>query len=437
MNAPGPQARLVVAGFGHRTSSVTLRDRLFVADDEIAGFLAELRAAGLAQAIVLSTCDRIEIQGAAADPGAFSAALLETFARRAALDAAELKRAAYFLSDREALRHVFAVAASLDSQVIGEPQVLGQVKEAHRRSRDAGLLGPELDAALQAAYGAAKRVRSETALGERPVTLASAAVQVARDVHGDLSNCACLMIGAGDMSELLAEHFRAAGLRRLSVTGPGAARVEAAARSLGCNVVAFDPLAAALAEVDIVVAELGAGRRGVTRAVVDDALRRRRRREMLFLDLAAPPDVDVEVGALDGAFRYDMDDLERVAMSGRVSREAAAAEAWAIVDAELAAFGRDRAGRDAAPAILALRRHFEAQRARALLDAGGDAARATELLINRLLHEPSQALREMAAQGGAEDARRAAEGLIYDLFAIKTDDARPPDRDRADEGSKT
>ncbi len=414
--------RPVVVGFGPRLASAALRDRLFIEDGEMIGVLADLRAAGVTQAVVLSTCDRVEVQGAAADPPAFAQAVLRLFVARSGLATEELGRSAHYLVGADAVRHMFAVAAALDSQVIGEPQVLGQVKEAHRRARDAGLIGPELDLVLQAGYGAAKRVRSETALGERPVTLASAALQVARDVHGELTGCTALLIGSGDMGELLVEHFRGAGLKRLMVTGPNAARSEALARQLDCHVAVYDPLLPVLVSADIVVTAAGTGRFSITPGMVQDALRRRRRRAMLLVDLGVPADIDPAVEPLEGAFRYDLDDLERVAMSGRASRETAAADAWAIIDAELAAFARERAGRTAAPAITALRRHFEAHRARVLIEAGGDAVRATELLINRLLHEPSETLRRLAAEAAADPAaRRAAEQLVYELFGMEID----------------
>ena len=414
--------QLVTAGFSHKKAPAPLLDSLFIEDGEIAGVLADLRAKGITQAIVLSTCDRVELQGAAADPPAFAKTWLSLLAARCGASPEELGRHVTYHAGDEALRQIFAVASSLESQVVGEPQVLGQVKEAHKRARDAGLIGPELDAALQAAYGAAKRARSETALGERPVTLASAAVQVARDVHGDPAGCAALLIGPGDMGELLIEHFRAAGLKRLTVTGPNAGRLESLARQLDCHVAPFDELPRVLASADVVITAAGLGRFIVTEPMVAAALRQRRRRAMLLLDLGVPADIDPAVEPLDGAFRYDLDDLEHVAMSGRASRENAAAEAWTILDAELAAYRRERAGRSAAPAITALRRHFETQRARVLIEAGGDAVRATELLINRLLHEPSEALRRFAADAAADPKkRREAERLIEELFGLRDD----------------
>lgn len=418
-DASSSEKRLAVVGFSHRSSPAALRERLFVADDEMTGFLADLRANGATQLVMLSTCDRVEAQAMVSDPGAFAETFLRVLGARCGLSPAEIGRHAVFLSGPEALRHVFAVAASLESQVVGEPQVLGQVKEAHRRARDAGLIGPELDTVLQAAYVAAKRVRSETAIGERPVTLASAAVQVARDVHGDLASSTTLLIGIGDMGELLLEHLRAAGIKRLLVSGPNAARAAEMARTVKGHLAPFEPLAATLAEADIVVAAAGTGRYLIGRPEATEALRLRRRRALLFIDLGVPADIDPTIEKLDGAFRYDMDDLERVALSGRVSREEAATEAWAIVDAELQAFARERAGRSAGPAITALRRHFEEHRARVLVEAGGDAARATELLINRLLHDPSEALRRLAGDANSE-RRREAERLIGELFGLST-----------------
>ena len=417
-DASSPEKRPVVVGFSHRSSPAPLREQLFVADDEMTGFLADLRASGVSQVVMLSTCDRIEAQAMAGDAGAFAETFLRILGSRCGLAASEIGRHAVFLSGPEALRHVFAVAASLESQVVGEPQVLGQVKEAHRRARDAGLIGPELDTVLQAAYAAAKRVRSETAIGERPVTLASAAVQVARDVHGDLAASTTLLIGAGDMGELLLEHLRAAGIKRLLVAGPNPARAAEIARTVKGHLADFEPLAATLAEADIVVTAAGTGRFLIGCSDAAEALRLRRRRSMLFIDLGVPADIDPTIEKLDGAFRYDMDDLERVALSGRVSREEAASEAWAIVDAELQAFARDRAGRSAGPAITALRRHFEEHRARVLVEAGGDAARATELLINRLLHDPSEALRRLASDADPE-RRREVERLIAELFGLQ------------------
>jgi glutamyl-tRNA reductase len=406
-------ARLCVVGANHKTASAALREALFVPDGEMRGALETIKRAGLRQILLASTCDRTEAQFAAEDPDAAESAILTALAVRAGLTQGELRRHCYVHRDAEALRHVFAVASSLDSQVVGEPQVLGQIKAAHRLARDMGLAGPELDAALDHAYAAAKRVRSETAIGERPVSLAAAAAAVARDVHGDLSNCAGLLIGAGEMGEMLVEHFKRAGLARLSVAAASRARAEDIARRLGAHVADMTDLTEALAGADFVFSAMGAGKPTVAAAQAEAALKRRRRRPILFLDLAVPDDVARDVEALDGAYRYGIDDLEGLALKGRADREASLAEAWAIVDAELVSFARQGAARDADPAIVALRRRFESERARALAETQ-DAGRATELLIQRLLHAPSEALRDLAQ--GDPEIRDAAEKLVARLF---------------------
>ena len=413
MDTSDAPARLGVVGANHRSSSAATRDALFVPEDESRGFLAELRREGIPQALLISTCDRVEVQFAAADAPGARAAILSAFARRIGRDVAA---ETYAHEGDGAMRHIFAVACSLDSQVVGEPQVLGQVKAAHALAREMGLAGHELDAVLDRAYAAAKRVRSETAIGERPVSLAAAAAAVARDVHGEAARCSALLVGLGEMGELLIEHFRRAGLRQLTVTAPSALRAGALARRLEAHLVPYGELGEALARADIVVTALGTGRPTIDTQLALGALKTRRRKPVLFLDLGVPDDVAREVETIDGAFRYGIDDLESLALKGRAEREASTGEAWAIVEAELAAFARARAGRKADSAIVRLRAHFESERARALAETGGDAARATELLVHRLLHGPTATLRELAQGDPAERLR--AEALLSRAFGL-------------------
>ena len=411
-------AHLFVVGANHHSSTIDLRDRLFIDDDALAGVLGALKRKGVAQAIVLSTCDRVEVQAAAADPGKGTAAVEAVLAARAVAHGTVSDGQLYALAGEPAARHIFAVAASLDSQVIGEPQVLGQIKASHRLSKAADMVGPELEAALQAAYGVAKRVRSETAIGEQPVSMAAAAVQIARDVHGDLGNSAALLLGDGEMGELVARQLIEAGLGRLLVAVPSEPRAQAVAQRLDCHVAPFDAFAAALPEIDIVVAALGGRSYTVSAAMVDAALKRRRRRPVYLVDAAVPGDVDPAVERLEEAFLFGLDDLERVALAGRASREEAADAAWSILNEGLEAFLRGRAERTAAPAVTALREHFEAVRRDVLDEAGGaDAEEISRRLVNRLLHEPSEALRRLAAdrkKGGAGEAER----LLRRLFGL-------------------
>lgn len=413
---------LFVVGANHRSCSGLVRERLFTEELEVPAVLARLRAAGLTQILWLATCDRIEIQGVHPQPAEAALAGAAVMAERAGLTPAALADQLYTLTGAAALRHVFAVAGSLDSQVIGEPHILGQVKAAHRQTLAAGTTGPELEAVLQAAFAAAKRVRSETTVAESPTSIAAAAVQIARDLHGELARCGGLLLGLGDMGVLMVDQLREAGLTRLTVTATADARAEAAARRMGGHHAPFAQLEAALAGADIVVAATGLGRYIVEPALIAAVLKRRRRRPVFLIDAAVPADIDPAVGGIDGAFVYDLEDLERVAVAGRVSREAAAAQAWTIIDQSVGAFYRGRAERAAVPAVAALRGHFERVRERLLIEQGSglDAAEATRLLVNRLLHQPSEALRRMAAdtEGGDVVERAMAERLLNRLFGL-------------------
>ena len=270
------QIRLVVVGANHRSSSLTLRDHLFIEDTALPAFLERLRASGVGQAMVLSTCDRIEVQAIADDGAAAAGLITEVMAEHAGLVAGKLGEQLYVLAGQEAVEHVFRVTAALDSLVPGEAEVLGQVKAGHNLARDAAMSGSELEAVLQAAYGAAKRVRSETAIGQRPVSIAAAAVQVARDLHGDLDRGTGLLVGAGEMGSMVARSLLSAGLGALTATHPTESRAEAMARELNCHVALFVDLEARLADFDIVIAAHGSRRRMVTADMVSEAVGRRR-----------------------------------------------------------------------------------------------------------------------------------------------------------------
>lgn len=407
-----------VVGVNRRTGPAELRERLYVEDEAVPALLDRLRAAGLAEAMVLSTCDRVEIWTAGASGPAFP-----LLAETAGLDPRALLPQRFLATGEAALRHVFAVSASLDSEVIGEPQVLGQVKAAHRLARDAGMVGPQLEPVLQAAYQAAKRVRTETAIGQRPVSLAAAACQLARDVQGDLSRCRALLIGAGDMGECLIQQLLASGLDGAVVVARTVRRAEALARRLGCHYALLEELPDRLADADIVVACQGEGRYMLSADMVEGALRRRRRRPVFLVDLAVPGDIEPAVNRLEDAFLYDLDELEQVALQGRAGREAAAGAAWAILATELAGFRQRLAEREAVPALVVLRAGFEAARQAVLAELPPDdparpaLERTTQLLVNRLLHRPMAELRRMAASGPeAGNEQAVAETLLRRLF---------------------
>ena len=405
----------MVVGANHRSSSMSIRDRLFVEDDQVPGVLEKLRAAGIGEAMVLSTCDRVEIQAVHDDPEDAAKRIITIFAEHAELKAEDLDGQTYTLTGDEAVRQIFRVAASLDSLVVGEPQVLGQVKSCHRMAADAGMTGTGLEAILQAAYTASKRARNETKIGERPVSIAAASARLAQDLHGDLKKRSGLLIGTGEMGELVAGAMIEEGLGDLSVVHTTAARAEALARELNCHVGDFDDLGRLLDNADIVLTALGSRRHVVTSDMVQVAIHRRRRRPVFLVDTSLPGDIDPAINRIDEAFLYDLADLERVVMDGRATRESEAEIAGGIVDAEVESFLRGRAERGAVPALGDLRRHFEDVRQQVLLEAGDDAEKATRLLVNRLLHKPSEAMRGEAASGGGW---AAAEDIIRRLFGL-------------------
>lgn len=418
MSAQG-DARIFAVGANHRSSGAMLRDRLFIDDAMVPRTLDRLRNAGLGQAIILSTCDRIEIQGIHPEAERMATVIRDDFCATSNVGGDEIADQSYAHYDAAALRHIFAVAASLDSQVIGEPQVLGQVRAAHRLSADSGMMGPEFEAVLQAAYGVAKRVRTETQITRRPVSIASAAAQVAQDLHGDLSRCRALIVGLGEIGELIHDHMRQAGLRDTALTGPSQ-RMESAARRAGLHFVPYVELAAELALSDIVVSAAGTGRRIITAELVEGALRERRRRPILFLDGGVPSDMDAALERHDGAYLYTLDDLEQVALEGRTQRQEASADAWCLVEDGVAAWQRRQAERDAVPSVVALRDHFEQVRQEVLAEhPNADPEEVTRLLINRLLHRPSTALRDLAAsdEAGTVLNRTQVEQLLGLLFA--------------------
>jgi glutamyl-tRNA reductase len=407
MTAMGEKSTsLFVVGTNHRSSPIGLRDRVFVDEETAPLIFDQLRQSGVSQALILSTCDRVEIQGASDNTDVAIAAVRKVLTERAPEDVqastAQGDDPFYQMTGDAAVRQIFAVASSLDSQIIGEPQVLGQVKESHRQSQSFGMVGPELDGVLQSAYNVAKRVRNETEIGRRPVSIAAAVAQLVRDIHGDMSRVTVLVLGLGDMATIVGDHLRAAGAGQMLLSGPSR-RTEATARRQGRTFVSFDALGASLAQADVVVAEVGAGRYLIPTPVMSAALQERRRRPVLLVDVGVPPDIDPAIQELDGAFLYALDDLEIVAMQGRASRDAAAQTAWKIVDTAVSNWGRQVEGRAAAPAIVALRSQFEVAREAVLSDyPDAGAEEATRLLINRLLHAPSRVMREVASDTALE-----------------------------------
>mgnify|MGYP002629918515 CR=1 FL=1 len=391
-----------------------LRDRLFVEDADVAKILGSLSDAGIAEALVLATCDRIEVTAAVEDAAVGEAAIKSVLAEHGGLEATDLDGQLYTFADELAISQLFGVAASLDSQVVGEPQVLGQVKASHRLARDAGMIGVTMEPLLQAAYGSAKRVRTETAISEGPVSIAAAAVELTKDLHGPLDGVNGLLIGVGEMGELIAGQLIAGGLGRMTVMHPTPGRADPVARALDCHHAPFDSLAEAMVTADVVLCALGRRQHALSADMVRAALRSRHNRPVFVVDVAVPGDVEPAVNRIDEAFLYDLADLERITMEGRSNRERETGAARKIVAEDVAAFMRQRTERAAVPALRQLRGHVEVIREDSLAKAGDDAAEATRLLVNRLLHEPSERLRHAAIDGSLENM----EAVVRTLFDL-------------------
>ena len=418
MSSRKNQLTPMVVGANHKSSTMMLRDRIFIEEDRAADILGNLKAAGIDQVIIVSTCDRVDFIAMCENPESASAAMLGAMAGEGQISLSELEGQTYILQGTDAVEHVFRVCASLDSLMIGEPQIQGQVKSAHRIASNVGTVGQELESLMQAAYGAAKRVRSETRIGEGPVSMATSAVQVVRDLFGHPERCRALLIGYGDMGELIAKDMGQAGLGHLTVIHPRPRRAEAMAKELSAHTAPFDDLPRLLIDSDIVITALGSRSFTLEKQGVAAALKARRRRPIFIVDAAVPGDVEPAVEELDDAFVYGLGDLERVALKGRAGRELEAAEAFIILAGEVDNFLNALAERVAIPVLIRMRNLFEDARKQALKDSGGDGEKATRLLTSRLLHGPSEALRRAASAGRDMDEMAR---VLEELFASDID----------------
>lgn len=404
-------ATFLIVGVNHRTGPQLLRERLQGDAGDVLRLLGRCRDSGITQAMAVVTCDRCEVWCVTPDAATTQSRLAELLAEAGGVTEPEMAPRLHALTGAAALRYAFAVAASLESQIVGEPQVLGQVKELQQLAHHAGMSGPELDRILEAAYQAAKRVRHETGIAGQSVSMAACAVSVLRRMHGDVSGLGGLLIGDGDMAELIFEQVSATGMKRWTMVHPQERRAKSWAERHQAHWRPFGELRDALSAADLVVSALDLGAEFVSVDMVKAALKARKRRPIFLIDSGVPGDMDARIADLDDAFLYTLDDLERLAMAGRQHRASEAEEAWRIVDQSVTSFRRQLTEQVAAPVIADLHRHFEQHRAEVLAQPGVDAAEATRRLINRLLHHPSVALKAAAPAKDLEAALRRLFGL--------------------------
>jgi glutamyl-tRNA reductase len=446
---------LIVIGLSHQTAPVEVRERLAVIPAEIENHLQQLvRLPGVSEAALVSTCNRVEVYAASTDARAALAAVRQHLhgemagSRRAhtGIDP-ELDRHLYERIGREAIHHLFRVAASLDSLVVGEPQILGQIKDAFEVALRARTAGRVLGSAFPWAFRVARKVRRDTAIAREPVSVSSVAVELARQVWSGFEGRRVLVVGAGKMSDLAMRALRASGAT-VAVTNRTAARAEELAQRLGCQTEPFTDLEGALVRTDIVITSTGAREPILGLALLERVQKARRRRPLVLIDIAVPRDVDPAVDALEGIYRWDIDNLQKVVAQNLEGRRQEADRAEALVDEELARCLAARRGNAVGPTITALRSRYlgvaraEVEKAAAAWPGLDDRSRRAlstlaEAIAAKLLHAPQVALKKGAASDEGE-ALLAAAHALFDLPAVEAlGDPPAGDSDEDEPGRKT
>ena len=424
---------LVVLGMNHKTAPVALREAFAIPGDALPDFDRRLVAdPAVAEAMVVSTCNRVEAY--AVPRGAMDGvrgSLERVLGAERGLDLAELARHSYLLTGEDALRHLLRVCASLDSLVVGEAQILGQIKEAMGVARGAGALGPVLDRTLQAAFHAAKVVRTDTDIARATVSIGSVAVDLAKRIFPTLAATRVLVIGAGKMGRVTARALASAGVQRVDVTNRSFDKAIQLANEHGWHAHPYTELDELLTTADVVLTATGASRPILDVAAIKPIIRRRKYRPLFIVDIAVPRDVDPAVGELDTVYLYNVDDLEAVSRENLEKRRVQAQEAETIVSgavAEIAAWHRSL---HVKPTLAAIRHHADAlvegeleralakRQLAALDDAQRDAVRGTvRAVVNKLLHPAMTTLRDHADAGDGAELAAAARLL----FGIKPED---------------
>src|SRR2546426_5197353 len=417
---------LFVAGLSHKNAPVELREQLAVEEDKLRELLSDVSATGVVQeTLILSTCNRVEVYGVADAPGEARAVAFRHLCRYRGVNPASVEPVLYTHVDGDAVRHAFRVAASLDSMMIGEPQILGQVKDAFALAQACETIGPALHTLFTQAFAVAKKVRGETEIARHAVSVSFAAVELAKKIFAGLDGKAVLLVGAGKMSELAARHLIDQGAFPLYVANRTWARAQELARALAGTAVPFDELATALATVDIVITSTGAPEPVIRREVVQPLVHRPRGRPLFFIDIAVPRDVEDSVGTPDGVYCYDIDDLKQVVDANIRERLREAHRAEALVEREVAKFLARLGDVEVIPTIVSLRERLEIIRSgevkRTLARLPGATPETREAIealsaaiVNKILHAPITKLRESSRAGSP----RSWLELVHELFGL-------------------
>jgi glutamyl-tRNA reductase len=424
-------------GVSHRTAPVDLRERLdFSSRDLGAAVEAVAARPSMAESVVLSTCNRSEIYVVSTDPARAREELVLFLSDYHHVPPHVFEPHLFALEDSAAVAHLFRVAGGLDSLVVGEPQILGQVKDAFQSATTKRCVGPLLGQAFRWSFGVGKRVRTETALGEGAVSVSFAAVALARKIFGRLQGRHVLVIGAGEISSLTAQHLRGQGVGEIVITSRTQAHAETLAAEVGGRAVPWEGMIAALGSADIVITATGSPRPIITRAQLEAVKGRRRGSALFIIDIAMPRDVEPAVGDIEQVFLYNIDDLQTIVEENLSRRAAEVERAESIVNDEVTKFMAWQRSRGAVPTVVALRQRFEAirrselQRLEGKLGALPPEARArveeiTRLIVEKLLLEPTEQLKALPD----EETQAAYTEAVNRLFRLQEpDESTAPER---------
>jgi glutamyl-tRNA reductase len=418
--------KLLLTGLNHRTAPVEVRERLAFEEKALPEALDQLkRRPGLLEGMILSTCNRVEVAVTADEQADAGSAVEDFLAEARSVERGWVSPYLYRYDGSDAIRHLFRVASSLDSMIVGEPQILGQLKSAYALAKERGAISGFLDLLMTRAFNVAKRVRSETEIGESAVSVSYAAVELARDIFGSLQGTRVLVVGAGKMAESAARHLRRAGVAEILVTNRTRERAEALAAEVGGRVIDYEGFHATLPEVDILLASSGATEYIVTRDEMRTALGKRRNRPVFLIDIAVPRNIEPSVNELESVFLYDIDDLEKVVDTNLRGRVEVAQQAEEIIREEVDRMVLRMKTREVAPTIVNLQEQLdlwvkgeiERQRSKLgrLTPEQEEALEAIKRgIVNKIAHGPITELRRQAA----DPAGLHALTMIRKLFRL-------------------
>ena len=401
--------RFSITGVNHKSAPVEVRERLAYDESSLPNALLELkRRPGFCEGMILSTCNRVEIALTCEDGPAAGVAVDQFLADTRQVARDWVTPYLYRYEDSDAILHLFRVAASLDSMVVGEPQILGQLKTAYALAKQHGAVSGFMDALLTRAFSVAKRVRSETEIGENAVSVSYAAVELAREIFASLNDKKVMIVGAGKMSELAARHLRRSGVAQIFVTNRTPEHALEMARIFEAKIIDYREFIAFLPEVDIVIASSGAPHYIILREDMKKVIETRRNRPMFLIDIAVPRNIEPSVNKLDNVFLYDIDDLQKVVATNLEGRRESAEEAEAIIHEEVERMMARLKAREVVPTIISLQEQLEHVRAAELARMRGKLGTLTpeqeqalealtKSIINKVAHGPISELRRQAA----------------------------------------